>query len=254
MEILRRTPWSRTKGQRVNKEFLEIVGNGKPTGSALKDTIAVSDTTWISVEKLHHQIRLRVLSCSRMREKHREPEVPEAEAQVWKWLDFRARITSKELAQLHSVKNGILQSACSTSQKMAANLGISALTHMARLTKSLARSLKRMVTKLQKLLKNKRQLSCVFQDMEPPKSSSISRKSLSQSDVFDSLKPLCVTQTFETKIHRLEWFAQVILISVTPMLQNLRIGLRKRRSGKIDVPVKQRGGWLQASSKIKGEK
>ena len=39
------TSWSRTKGQRVNKELQEIVGNGKPTGSALKDTIAVSDTT-----------------------------------------------------------------------------------------------------------------------------------------------------------------------------------------------------------------
>ena len=36
MEIMRRTPWSRIKGQNsVNKEFLEIVGNGKPTSSAL---------------------------------------------------------------------------------------------------------------------------------------------------------------------------------------------------------------------------
>ena len=33
-EILRRTPWSRIRGQNsVYKEFLEIVGNGKPTGS-----------------------------------------------------------------------------------------------------------------------------------------------------------------------------------------------------------------------------
>ena len=48
-------------------------------------------------------LRLRDLSCSRMREKRREPEVLEAEAQVGKWLDFRARITSKELAPLHSV-------------------------------------------------------------------------------------------------------------------------------------------------------
>ena len=39
---------------------------------------------------------------------HREPRVLEAEAQVGKWFDCRARITSKELAQLHSVKNGIL--------------------------------------------------------------------------------------------------------------------------------------------------
>ena len=63
--------------------------------------------------------------------------------------DCRGRITSKELAQLHSVKNGIFRSGCSTSPKIYANLEISALTHTARLTNSLARNLKRMVTKLQ---------------------------------------------------------------------------------------------------------
>ena len=80
---------------------------------------------------------------------HREPRVLEAEVQVGKWLDCRARVTSKELAPLHSVKNGILQSACSTRQKMDADLGKSALTHTARLTNSLAKGQKRMVTKLQ---------------------------------------------------------------------------------------------------------
>ena len=80
---------------------------------------------------------------------HREPEVLEAEAQVGKWLDCRARITSKELAPFHSVKSGILQSACSTSPRVDADLGKSALVHTARLTNSLARSLKRMVTKVQ---------------------------------------------------------------------------------------------------------
>ena len=34
------------------------------------------------------------------------------------------------------------------------------------------------------------------------------------------------------------------------MLQNLRIGLRKRRKGKSDVSVKQRAGWLGASSNL----
>ena len=80
---------------------------------------------------------------------HREPRVLEAEAQVGKWLDCRARITSKELAQLHFVKNGILRSACSTRQKMDVKLGIRVLTHTARLTNSPARSPKRMVTELQ---------------------------------------------------------------------------------------------------------
>ena len=38
MEILRRTPWSRIREQNsVYKEFLEIVGHGKPTGSVKGD-------------------------------------------------------------------------------------------------------------------------------------------------------------------------------------------------------------------------
>ena len=41
------------KGQNsVDKEFLEIVGNKKPTGSVLKVTIVVSATIWISVWKI----------------------------------------------------------------------------------------------------------------------------------------------------------------------------------------------------------
>ena len=45
MEIMKETPWSRIKGQNsVYKEFLDIVGNGSPTGSVLKETIAVSVT------------------------------------------------------------------------------------------------------------------------------------------------------------------------------------------------------------------
>ena len=35
----------------MNKEVLEIVGSGKPTGSVLKETIAVSVTISISVQK-----------------------------------------------------------------------------------------------------------------------------------------------------------------------------------------------------------
>ena len=35
----------------MNKEFLEIVGSGKPTGSVQKETIVVPGTMLISVEK-----------------------------------------------------------------------------------------------------------------------------------------------------------------------------------------------------------
>ena len=50
---MKETPWLRIRGQNsVDKEFLEIVGNGKPTGSVLKETIAVSVTMSISVQKM----------------------------------------------------------------------------------------------------------------------------------------------------------------------------------------------------------
>ena len=60
-----------------------------------------------------------------------------------------ARITSKELAPLHSVKNGILQNACSTSPRVVADLGKSALMRIARLMNSLAKGPEIMVTKVQ---------------------------------------------------------------------------------------------------------
>ena len=146
-----------------------------------------------------------------------------------KWLDCSARITSKELAQLHSVKNGIPRSACSTSQKMDVNLGISVFTG------------DRIAVAI---LKNTRQLGCVFQDMEPPKSSSILRKSSS------ILKPIRCVQFTKAVLRHANIRDQKPSLGVNcpgdlhqrnPMPQNLRIGLKKRRSGKSDMPVKPRG-------------
>ena len=62
----------------MNKELQDIIGNGKPTGSVRKETIAVSVTMSINVQNRHSRILLRVLSRGRMREMHREPRVPEA--------------------------------------------------------------------------------------------------------------------------------------------------------------------------------
>ena len=156
-----------------------------------------------------------------------------------KWeecLDCRARITSKELAPIHSVKNGILQNACSTCQKIDANLGTSALMHTARLINIIAKGIKRMVTKVQwlywKLYDNWVAYFKMWSRRSLQRFCGRAQTYGNRSDVFDSLKPCYVMLTFDTKIHRSEWFAQVILISVTPMLQNLRIGLRKRQNGK----------------------
>ena len=134
LEIMQETPWSRIRAQNsVYKEFLEIVGNGSPTGSVLEETIAVSATISISVEKLHHQIRLRIVSCSSVSENHREPEVPEAEVPVVECLDGLVRITLKELAITHFLKNCTLQNARSTRPRVVVGLGRSAHSHIVRL-------------------------------------------------------------------------------------------------------------------------
>ena len=64
-------------------------------------------------------------------------------------LDGPARIASKELAPIHSVKSGILQNACSTIPKRDADLGNSARMRIAWLTNSLAKGPKRTVTNVQ---------------------------------------------------------------------------------------------------------
>ena len=103
------------------------------------------------------------------------------------------------------------------------------------------------------MLKITRQLGCVFQDMEPPKSSSIMRKSLNK------LKPIrCVKFTKAVVRHANIRDQNPSLGMIcpgdphqrNPKSQNLRIGLRKRWNGRSDVPVKQRGGWPKKILKI----
>ena len=123
--------------------------SGKPTGSVLKETIAVSGTITISVQNRHRRILLRDLQRSRMSEKHREPEVPEERVPVVECLDGLARITSKELAITHFVKGGTLQNACSTRPRVVVGLVKSAHTHIVRLMNSRLKGPKRMMTKVQ---------------------------------------------------------------------------------------------------------
>ena len=64
-------------------------------------------------------------------------------------LDGHARISSKELAPIHSVKSGTLQNACSTRPRVVADLGKSARMHIVKLMNSRRKGLKRMMTKVQ---------------------------------------------------------------------------------------------------------
>ena len=114
-----------------------------------------------------------------MRETRREPEVLEAEAKVGKWLDCCARITSKELAPLHSVKNGILQNECLFyKSEEGCRFGEKCSYAHRQVDKQPSkRSNKNGDKSAVAMLKITRQLGCVFQDMEPPKSTTILRKS-----------------------------------------------------------------------------
>ena len=64
-----------------------------------------------------------------MREMRREPEVPEEKVPVVERLDGLARITSKELAITHFVKNGTLQNACSTRPRVFVGLDKCSFAH-----------------------------------------------------------------------------------------------------------------------------
>ena len=77
----------------------------------------------------------------------REPDVPEEEVPVVECLDGFARIISKELAPIHSVKSGTLQNACFTRPRVVADLGKSARMHIVRLMNNLVKVTKRMLTK-----------------------------------------------------------------------------------------------------------
>ena len=65
-----------------------------------------------------------------MIEVRREPEVPEEEVPVVECLDGLARITSEELAPIHSVKSGTLQNSGSTRPRAVADLGKSVRMHI----------------------------------------------------------------------------------------------------------------------------
>ena len=98
---------------------------------------------------------------------------------LWKNVSMVMQgLPEKELAPIHSVKNGILQSACSTSQEMDADLGKKChYTHRQVEEQPGKRSKNNGEKSAVAMLNSTRQLGCVCQDMEQPKSSSILRKS-----------------------------------------------------------------------------
>ena len=85
-----------------------------------------------------------------MQQSERKPSrtrSPRVRVRVVECLDGLARITLEELAITHSVKDGILQNACSTKTRMVDVLGRSAHSHIVRLTHSRRNGPNRIMTK-----------------------------------------------------------------------------------------------------------
>ena len=105
---------------------------------------------------------------------HREPEVPEEKVPVGECIDGLARITSKELATTHSVTSGTPQNARSTRPRVVAGFGDKcSYAHRQVDEQPTKRSKKNDDKSAVAIFKSTRQLGCVFQDVEPPKSASI---------------------------------------------------------------------------------
>ena len=98
------------------------------------------------------------------------------------------------------------------------------------------------VTKIS--LSSARHLGCVVQDMKPLKS--ILRKSSAMQKPIQRVKftkAIARHTTIRDQNPSLGYICPGEPHERGPTLQNLRIGLRRRRSGKSKVPAKQRGSW-----------
>ena len=108
----------------VDKEFLEIVGNGSPTGSVLEETV-----------------------CSSRHDFNKRGKMTQSNPSPNSFMQQDEKKASR--TQSPRGRSGTLQNVCSTRPRVVADLGKSALMHIARLMNSLAKGLKRMVTKVQ---------------------------------------------------------------------------------------------------------
>ena len=103
---------------------------------------------------------------------------PKRKVRLGKYLVNCARNIFKVLVRIHLLNSGIPSSACFTRQKRDANTVISASSHTAGMKSSPAKGRKKLAKKSAvAMVRETKNLGCVFQDMEPPKSSSSLRKS-----------------------------------------------------------------------------
>ena len=127
----------------MDKEFLEIVGNGKPTGIVLKETIAASVTISISGRKMtqpNPSPNSFMRQFSEMRRGTRSPRGKSPSGRMFRWpcKDYLKGTCTNSFCE-----SGTLQNAYSTRPRVVADLRKSALMRIARLMNSLAKRSKK---------------------------------------------------------------------------------------------------------------
>ena len=227
------------------------------------------------MEKVHHQIRLRILSCGRMSENHRGPEVPEGRVPSgrmsrWPCKDYLRGTCNNSFCErwhppeclFYKTKSGCrFGEKCSFAHRQVdaqptkwskSNNDKSAVERESvsdgchdRTGKPVKRGdekLGRNSSKRQFLMHDKwlRISGHEAAEVHSPEG----HRHAETNPTCEVHKGYCTSyQKFETKIPRSVTFVQVNLMSVAPTLRNLRIVHKKRQSGKRKVPAKQRGSW-----------
>ena len=123
VEILKKAPWSRIMRQQHEQRSLGDCWQWKPNVQCSKgDSCSFRHDMNKRAKSTQpnpspsSSTQQSVKNASRTRS-------PRGRAPAEECFDCPARITSKELAPIHSVKNSILQNACSTSQKNGCRFG-----------------------------------------------------------------------------------------------------------------------------------
>ena len=135
----------------VYKKFLEIVGNGSPTGSLLKETLAVSATMSNKRGKITPVNYVSdILPCTRMSEKQSRTRSPRGKSPSGRMSRWPCKDDLKGTCNnSYCVKSGTLQNACSTRPRVVVGLVKSARMHTVRLMNRRLLGPKRMMTKVQ---------------------------------------------------------------------------------------------------------
>ena len=238
------------------KEFLESVGTGSPTGSVLEETIAVSVTI---VNKRAKMTQPNASPNSFMQQSERNAsrsrrslrgKSPSGRMSRWPCKDYLKGTCTNSFCEwwhppeclFYKTKSGCrFGEKCSYAHRQVDE------QRSKRSHKNDDESAVAMLKKNE--LHDRMGQPVVDRDIRRESNHGPVGRRAAEVYLTEERKLLHVIQKFETKIPRSVTFVQVNLMSVAPTLQNLRIGLWRRQSGKSKGA--REAAWRLAKSVLK---